>query len=669
VEVDGALKDDVAALRKCAGAIQQGLSSGGRFDLNGQVNLKSGAGQVALKVNDLNQNVLQPLLASALGDKKLSSASISLNVDARYDPVGESGVKGELQVVDLLLTDPLGELPKKALTAMVKLDGSLRDNRAEIRQFIGYIKQGELLGGSFDVKGDYHLTQRSGQLEVLLTDLNQNALAPLLGGALGGKKLESVSINLNGSARYDPQGESTAKGELQVSNLLVEDAGGEAPPGPLTFALQFDGSLARQVLALRKFDLMLNETPRARQQLQLAGNMDLARSNRVGGDLKLTAESLDLTPYYELFASGKKATNHVESGQFQPASAASETEPDATELRVGPLVIDAAIKHLYLREIEVADFTAAVKIETNTVAIAPFNLTLNDASVSLSATANLGVPGYEYNFNLDASRVPLGPVMESLSPGRRGQFKGLLSLNTAIKGAGVTAASLQKHLVGKANLTVTNASILLAGQDSGNKDRGSTLAALWSKVFKPISVLLQLPDLTQSPLEFVEAHAEVSSGTVKLGSLLLQSATYQATSAGTVSLADPVDDSRLNDLPVGIALERTTAAKVYLASGSSDTNHYVKLPNFVKVGGTLANPDVKTDKLALSGTLFKAGSEAFKGAAGAGAGGILGAVGSTVGGSSPASVGAGLAPAAATAAPLTNALPKAPSATDLLKLK
>ena len=53
------------------------------------------------------------------------------------------------------------------------------------------------------------------------------------------------------------------------------------------------------------------------------------------------------------------------------------------------------------------------------------------------------------------------------------------------------------------------------------------------------------------------------------------------------------------------------------------------------------------------GTLFKAGSEAFKGAAGAGAGGILGAVGSTVGGSSPASVGAGLAPAAATAAPLT----------------
>jgi hypothetical protein len=151
--------------------------------------------------------------------------------------------------------------------------------------------------------------------------------------------------------------------------------------------------------------------------------------------------------------------------------------------------------------------------------------------------------------------------------------------------------------------------------------------------------------------------------------LLLQSATYQATSAGTVSLADPVDDSRLNDLPVGIALERTTAAKVYLASGSSDTNHYVKLPNFVKVGGTLANPDVKTDKLALSGTLFKAGSEAFKGAAGAGAGGILGAVGSTVGGSSPASVGAGLAPAAATAAPLTNALPKAPSATDLLKLK
>ena len=688
LKLDGGLKGEVAELNQCAGSFHQGRLSGGSFDVTGQFNLKTRAGRAALRLHDLNQNILQPLLASALGNKTLGSASINISADASYDPKAKSAVKGELQMLNLLLSDPQGLVSKTPLTAAVKLDGSVRDNLAEIRQFVGYVKQGDLPGGSFDIKGDYHLARHGGQLEVRLTDLNQNALGPLLSGALGDKKLESVSINLSSSAHCEARGESTLNGELQVANLLMRDSSGASPTVPLKFALQFDGSLARKVLELQKLQLVLTETARAKQQLQLTGTLDFAGSNGVAGDLKLAAESLDFTPCFDLLTSQPHVANQTERAQPQAIPPASRAEPDLIRLPAARLTLDAAIGRLCLHEIEVANFAATCRIETNTVTIDPFSLTLNDAPVSLRAFANLGVPGFEYDFNLNGNGVPLEPIMNSFDSGQRGQFGGSLSVTTAIKGAGVTGASLQKHLAGNASLTLTNASIQLAGTRPGDQDRGSALTAFLSAVLKPVGVLLRVPDMTKSPLDFVDAHADVSAGTIKLRSLLLQSSVFQATTAGTVSLADPVSASRLNDLPVGIALERNTLVRAGLASANAATaTPYTKLPDFCKVSGTLADPKVKTDALALSRGLLPTGSQALQGLAGAGAAGALGSLGGALPGAGPAAAGAAVAPSALpattvpalprgpswssplvpTASTLTNAVPKTPSPLDLLK--
>jgi len=67
---------------------------------------------VAFKLNDLNQNTLRSFVAAALGERTLTSISISANATARYDAKGESGLKGDVQVANLLITDPQGQLPK-----------------------------------------------------------------------------------------------------------------------------------------------------------------------------------------------------------------------------------------------------------------------------------------------------------------------------------------------------------------------------------------------------------------------------------------------------------------------------------------------------------------------------------------------------------------------------
>jgi hypothetical protein len=356
----------------------------------------------------------------------------------------------------------------------------------------------------------------------------------------------------------------------------------------------------------------------------------------------------------------QKADGTADGARPQTASTAARAEPAAIRLPVGPLVLDVAIGHLYLREIEVANLATTVKIENNQVIANPFSLVLNEAPISLRGSVNLGVPGYEYDLNLSAQRVPVAPVMNSFEIGPRGRLEGFVVADAALRGAGFTAASIQKHLAGTASVSLTNANLRLSGGNSESKE-GGLLTGLVSSVFKTIALVLQTPDLTQSPLDYMEVRAEVSAGLVNLRSLLLQSASFQAACAGAITLADPVDASRLNDLPVDIALERATAVKARLAAANTDPNlAYVKLPNFIKVGGTLAKADVKTDKLVLSSLLLKTGAGAMQGVAGAAASGVLGGVGTVLPSGVPAGAGAIPAPAVPKIAPAIPQIPATP---------
>ena len=46
----------------------------------------------------------------------------------------------------------------------------------------------------------------------------------------------------------------------------------------------------------------LSPTARARNVANLTGDLDLSKTNALRGALKLAAESIDVTPYYDLFA-------------------------------------------------------------------------------------------------------------------------------------------------------------------------------------------------------------------------------------------------------------------------------------------------------------------------------------------------------------------------------
>ena len=92
-------------------------------------------------------------------------------------------------------------------------------------------------------------------------------------------KLVSVAINAKASVQYDPQGASTVKADAQVANLVVKDRKNSFPATPLEAKIA-GGCLAEQEVAdVRQFQITLTPTSRAKNELQLSGQVDMSRTN------------------------------------------------------------------------------------------------------------------------------------------------------------------------------------------------------------------------------------------------------------------------------------------------------------------------------------------------------------------------------------------------------
>src|SRR5262249_23336358 len=163
-------------------------------------------------------------------------------------------------------------------------------------------------------------------------------------------------INANASTQYDPQGASAVKADLQVTNLVVNDPKGQFPSTPLETRMQADVSLNKNVADIRQFQIGLTPTARATNQVQLTGKVDMSQTNAIQGGLKLTADSLDFTSYYDLFAGNKAPEKQPAPATTprQPSPAAApggpEKEPEAKQLPLRNFTAEANIRRIYLHE-------------------------------------------------------------------------------------------------------------------------------------------------------------------------------------------------------------------------------------------------------------------------------------------------------------------------------
>jgi len=565
-------------------------------------------------------------------------------------------VTGQLTLTDF--TGQFGTLRFKNYGSALDFDVGMKDNHLEIRKAAGELREGQKAGGRFEASGNVDTVKQSGQIAVKLTDFNPNGLRPFLESALGDKKLVSVSLNTTAAVTLAGGGDAAIKTDLSITNLVVNDPSGTIPATPLEARVQLDATVAKQVTQIRQGQLTLTPTLRAKNELNLTGNVDASKSNAITGTLKLAADSLDVTRYYDLFAGKPKpapaptATKPAPAPAPETAPAGPEQEPPAMSLPFQNFTFDLNIGRFYLREVAISNLLSTARIDGGRVVLKPFSLTLNGAPISATIDLDLGVIGYKYDVGFAATAIPLAPLVNSFMPEQKGQMAGTTTANAQIKGAGTTGASLQKNLAGQFDFAATNLNLAVANvRNPLLKAVINVIGSIPDLIKNPTATLGNLlgglaggtatkgswsDALANSPIDLIQARATVGSGRVQLQQTEVRGAAFQAKATGDLNLAPILTNSTIQ-IPVQVALGRAQAAKAGLVDANTPTNAvYVSLPDFLKMKGTLGNPKPDIDYVALGSLALKAGggiSTQIGGKTGDKVGSALNALGGLLGGS------------------------------------
>ena len=587
----------------------------------------------------LDAQVMLARLLQALPRPDLNVSSGTADLKAHITQKGSNqDVTGKFALADF--TGKVGNNSFNKFGMAADLDVGMTPQEVLIRKLAGQLTQGGNAGGAFDLSGKY-LTNQSAQITVKLTDFNQNGLRPFLEPALAGKTLTSVALNASASVQYDPQAASSVKADLQVTNLVVRDPAGQFPAAPLAAGIQLDASLNKQVVDIRQAQLSLTPTALAANQMQLTGRVDMSKTNAIQGNLKLAAEALDLTTYYDLFG-GQQKTVAPQTAPATPQPAPSpappgpEQEPPAKQLPFQNFTAEASIGRLYLHEVAITNFQAVTRIDGGHVVVNPFKLSVNGAPVNLLADLDLGVPGYKYDCSFNAQAVPLAPLVNSFQPERKGQLSGTFTGGAKIAGAGITGTSLQKNLRGDFDAGSTNLNLSVANVRSPMLRTLVKVVTMIPELAKnPESAVGSLvssltagsgatrtgglsADLERSPIDQIVGRGTIGSGQVVLQDALVQSPAFQAKASGTITLAAILTNSALQ-IPVTIALSRPVAERINMVPANTPTNAvYALLPDFLTMRGTVGEPKSDINKVALAGTLLKSVGSLIPGTVGGG---------------------------------------------------
>ena len=574
---------------------------------SGSYNLATGDADAQVKLSATLARLLQALPQPGMS---ISSGDVELNARVTQK------LKTQTLAGNLTLTNFNGRVGNSEFlgySSQLKLDVASSPEQIQINQVAGSFSQNGNSGGDFDLSGTYKPAQKSADVNVKLSGLNENSLRPFLEPALAGKKLKSVVINGTVSGQYNPQAASAVKASVQVANLVVNDPAKKIPATPLAVGLQVDASLNQQTKTadVRQLQIALTPTALATNQVGFSGHVDFSKTNAIQGNLKLAADSLDLTRYYDLVTGGTNAA--AKPAAAAPASANAGQEPPAVNLPFQNFTVAADIGRLYLHEVAISNFVTTVKIDGGHFLLKPFQLVLNGAPVAATADVDLGVPGYKYSVAFNAQNVPLAPLVDTFEPARAGQMGGALTSGAQISGAGITGASLQKNLAGTFNLGMTNLNLSVINVHSSIlKSVINVIATIPELLSNPASAIASLfggatghaglmDQLEQAPIEIISVQAKAGNGVVNLQSATVQSAAFAANATGGVTLNPVLTNSTIN-IPVTVSLSQAIAKQLNVTSTKASANAaYVPLPQFLTLTGVIGNPKANIDKLALAG--------------------------------------------------------------------
>jgi hypothetical protein len=488
-------------------------------------------------------------------------------------------------------TGRCGDSAFDGLDVAARVDASLVGSSLELRELGVDVQHAQVPSGSLRLGGTMHLERQEGQFTLAVENLDEQILGPVLNPYFAPQSILRIVLNGSGSVEFGPNDEGRLRAQLQVADLVTTATAQQPQPTPFRAELELNTTWRDNRYSIDQAVLQMAPTSRADNQVRLRGTLDLSETGQEPSRLELYAAALDLTPIYDLLSGETPATTAPDRSPDQQEAPA---EPEPVELPLRQLEMDARIERLYLRDLVISDLVAVTTLDGTLARIEPLTGSIHGAPVSGRLAMDLGTPGWRYDLVLGGEAIPVEPLVNSFAPQYAGQYRGLLQADIALRGQGITTASLQRHLEGQVSIAFTDAQIQLIQPRVQN-------------LLLPIASLLRLPQLTQSPLDWLRLESRISDGQIQVDELALQSVAFRAHTAGTIPLSLEPGRATLN-LPIRFQLRRALAEKARLLPSNVPPDvQYIALPDFAVVRGSLSDPRTELDSGAITRLLLQSG--------------------------------------------------------------
>ena len=412
---------------------------------------------VRLNVNALPLAWANPLIPADAG-LSVESGTLNVQLTTKVANMGKQvDVSGSIEVNDIGVRS--GDMSIRDLAVREDIDlrlsgfTNLTIARVQTQVLAAGKKAVEIV-----VKGALDLSDISGNVDVVIADVNQDLLAVLPPELLAGVEVQSFRVTGNIAAAIRDAGAGlSAAGTIGVADAVAQLPGFEPTPA-LNVETSFAAALTKTEATLSKFELNTSTGGKTLANLGLTANAPMPlKSGRISASL--TSTGLDLRTAESLLKPVEASTPAEDGTGTQPdtpapAPGGEDAEPTPSEGRTVDLgglaaTVGLDLKNIMYQDIVISSCTGNVDVTYNVATVKPLDLVINGATLSIEGSVDLAEPGFAYDLKTKLSDLPFAPFIKTFAPDLESALAGgLKTFEATLSGKGTAPADIVKNLAG-----------------------------------------------------------------------------------------------------------------------------------------------------------------------------------------------------------------------------
>ena len=436
--------------------------------------------------------------------------------------------------------------------------------------------------GELRVTGSLPLGQADGELELTATGilaglLNTAAhpwLAPVEVTQSQAQTKTKVLLGADGSIALESTG--------VLGQLMLTEGDKPLLAKPTTIGLALKTKLSGDDIALNQTEITLPKSDRASNKLSATGKLSAPADKDISGSLKLSSDAVDLDSVIGLLPKNEAVATE---GDFVNDLAGL---PDA----FAGLALDLQLQlaKAFWDHITIAKADISGKASGKVIDLPKVQFELNGMPVTGSLRIDKTNPKPAYAFEVQLKDQLAQPLVAAIDPESKESIAGKVTVLAKLDSSGESQGGFWSNLKGTAEFKFTDGDLRVFSDTT-------------KILLTPVAILLRLPEMLNSPIDSMHAKLKIENESIQLETCEVKGSMFVASATGAIALDETLEASAL-DIPVQLSVRRDVADKAGLIpKGTPLSAKFVKLPDFVKVGGTIGEPKTKTNKLAIVGLL------------------------------------------------------------------